>query len=151
MKCILTTLFFSLAIPAVASAVEGPVYPNHLSVGNMRDLERQTVAQILTIQDDSTLVVKDLNDREIRLLKIHDGVRLQAQSRREFDGRRKLSIDDLEPGRILRITLTHPFGEVRRVRVLRHGNVPKTHFQAGTELGRDPKLLLEPFPGKAGG
>ncbi len=138
---------FCFAIPTFALAVEGPISQGHLRLGagGERDLERQTIAQILEIQEDSTVVVRDLYDRETRLLTIHDGIRLRAQSRQEFDGRKKLSLKDLEPGRILRITLTYPFGKVRKVRVLRQGNVPKKHFQTANELGKNPELFLEHF------
>ncbi len=148
---LLAALAAMLPLPTLAFS-GGPdtgLHGNRLSLGEMRDLERQTVAQVLGFQDESTVVVRDLNDREVRAIQIDGSIRLRAQSRKEFDGRRNLTIADLQPGRVLRITLSHPFGEVRKVRILRHGKVPKTHFRPATRIDKAPNLLPEPFPRKA--
>lgn len=71
------------------------------------------------IAEDNTLTVLDERTEQELTIRIPADVKIVAQAKKEFDGRKKVKVDDLSVGRRLRLTYNTQDGTISRVKVLK--------------------------------
>lgn len=78
---------------------------------------RALEGEILEVLPDRTLMVADEYGQ--RPVQIPEAARIKAESKRDFDGRRKLDFADLRAGHRIKVVFLTETGEIVRLRVLR--------------------------------
>lgn len=72
---------------------------------------------IVEVRDDRMLLVRDELDRQHEI-QIPEKAKIRPQSKKDFDGLKKLQFEHLRPGFELKLTFLRSTGEVVRVKVL---------------------------------
>lgn len=122
-KTILTTLILSLVFSGVilASGSSSGPSPARDSFSEQAALRvTHTVQCVVTeIRADGTILVRDSQERPAHALPYGKKTRFMAQSKKDFDGRKKLAATDLKVGQKIKVTLVPETMEVLRVKVLK--------------------------------
>lgn len=71
--------------------------------------------------EKGSLSVRDLESEELREIAVTEELEIKARRKKEFDGRRDLTLSDLEPGQMLRLKIRDADGAVLHVRVEARG------------------------------
>ena len=120
-KTILWTLCLALIAcgTAFASGTSGPS-PATGSFGADPHMVTETIRGTVTrVVGDGGVFVRIAEDQPEFLLPYSDDTRFVAQSKKEFDGRKKLRPADLKSGHELKITLRPATLEIVKVKVLK--------------------------------
>ena len=72
---------------------------------------------VVNIEDDGTLLVED--DRGRHRIAYDADLKVFPQDKRQFDGRKKLSMDDIEVGHRIKVTVRPAAREIVSIQVLR--------------------------------
>lgn len=116
------TLFLALA---VLTLVVLPAWSSTPTPGRKAWEDEQTVVTqtvearvVEVVQADRTLIVLDEKERR-HTVQIPEDVSIRAQSKKEFDGLRRLEFAHLREGQRLKLTFRSDDGRLVRIQVLR--------------------------------
>lgn len=114
-------LAIPLAIPVVASAST----PNGASTGNTEegvtgaDVIGTTRLMLRRVETNPARVyLFDPETEKLHVVLLSEKTRLTARRKKDFDGRRKLNLDDLASGQTLKVTYRLDDGRVTGIQVL---------------------------------
>lgn len=118
---VVVTLALSLAFSTLAAASGSSGLPSPAVPSNNDPLvvTETLKCEIVAIREDGTILVRDGKDQPVHPLPYGESTRVVAQSKKEFDGRKKLEREDLRVGHQLRVTYLPGTGEVVRIKVLK--------------------------------
>ena len=75
------------------------------------------VAVVAVDLEKRTVAVRDLESEQLHEITVTEELEIKARRKKEFDGRRDLGIEDLEPGQMLRLKVRDADGALLHVRV----------------------------------
>lgn len=75
------------------------------------------VAVVAVDLEKRTFSVRDLESEKLHEILVTEELEIKARRKKEFDGRRDLTLADLEPGQMLRLKVRDADGAVLHVRV----------------------------------
>ena len=67
---------------------------------------------------ESVLVLVDLETETVHEVQLADSVKLRARKKKDFDGRKKLGLADLQKGQTVKVTYMVADGTIRSITVL---------------------------------
>lgn len=108
-------VFALVALPALASTPTpgGKVWDsNEPATAVTRTVE----ARVLEVRENRTLVLVDKDERQ-HVIQLSDKVEIRAQSKKDFDGLKKLDFGHLREGHRLKLTFYSESGQLVRVQV----------------------------------
>ena len=116
-KLVLTVfaVFVLVALPAVASTPTpgGNAWDNS---DPATAVTRTVEARILEVRENRTLVVVDKDERQ-HVIQLPEKVEIRAQSKKDFDGLKKLDFGHLREGHRVKLTFYADSGQLVRIQV----------------------------------
>ena len=82
---------------------------------------RTLTCTVTAVADQGRIRVKDDKSSQEVWIQVTSRTKLLAKNKALFDGRKKLSVEDLAKGQVVKITHRPHTGEVTKIRVLRTG------------------------------
>ncbi len=113
---------FAIAALLAASAALAsiPEIPDPDAGGiDARQLIGHRTCEVRKILEGRTVVLLDEGDGREHVLTLREKLRIRAQAKRDFGGRRKLSFGDLDVGHRVRVNFRRSDGEIVGIEVLK--------------------------------
>ncbi|MDA8016347.1 MAG: hypothetical protein MPN21_02765 [Thermoanaerobaculia bacterium] len=122
-KTLLLTLLFAMLGTglAYASGSSGPSPAVGTFGADPLAVTEVMKCTVTRIAENGSVYIRDGEGQPERLLSYSEDTRFVAQKKKEFDGRKRLGIEDLKVGQRLRVTVRPATQEVVRVKVLKQG------------------------------
>lgn len=111
-----------LSMPAAAGSgsSRGGVSPGPTSPSATDPFLITSIVKVAVVSVDlekQTFAVRDLTSETLHEIQVTEELEIKARRKKEFDGRRDLTLADLEPGQKLRLKVRDADGAVLHVRV----------------------------------
>ena len=108
---------FSMTVPVLAS------HPAEIPEGAGANAPSSITADVkcrieAVSATSSKLVLVDLETESVHELELEDSVKLRAKKKKDFGGRKKLGLADLQPGQTVKVTYYVADGAIRSITVL---------------------------------
>ena len=110
----------SVPLAAASGSSRGGVAPGPTSPAATDPFLITSIVKVAVVAVDlekQTFSVRDLKTEELVEVAITEEMEIKARKKKDFDGRRDLTLADLEPGQLLRLKVRDADGAVLHVRV----------------------------------
>jgi hypothetical protein len=117
-KTTLATLLLFVAASLPAAASHPASVPSDTDANAPSAITADFKCRVEEVGEDSTLVLVDVDTESRHVVQLDDTVRIRARSKKDFDGRKKLGLADLQPGQTIKVTVYVADGSIRAITVL---------------------------------
>ncbi len=110
-----------LTAPAWASTSSTPSAARDSEFPSSSQVTKTVTVVVKEVGADNKLRLFDVRSEEELVIQLADTVKVKAQDKTAFDGRKKLEVSDLAKGQRLKMTYRTDDGQILQVKVLKRG------------------------------
>jgi len=116
----MSAIILGLGLLAAAASASIPEIPDPEAGGiSAHQLVGFSVCRITELREGRTIVVVDERDRREHVLTLGEDLKIRAREKKAFDGRRKLTFEDLDVGHLVKVKYLKSDGGLVAIDVLK--------------------------------